>query len=549
MNPALWIPTVLLGALLFTILVTKHTADLRLYFISPSVVSITDFGKLKDLTKIIWSHNASSYIAVKGGQVNVTNVETPYKKADSLDKFPYLNQLPVFVNASTIDTPRPFRWKPITQDQVPFQFSPEELGTFDGVYNAAKVTSMCGMGVISAGGGQRYHASDAKAHRGCYTKKLSKNTWNQPQHVPNYMTRFAPFIDSVGTERNYLFGVRDIMELLPDKSDIVVIGDSVTHQYFDAMSCSLARESKPNQFTKYDTFVRKKKFWRIGASSRDEISFRTRNNLDVKLVFHPEYVFASSGNTIREACAGGRTRVLIVNFGLHWNQVKPYEKDMNTLSKFLKQHCMDKGIQVIFRGTTTQHFMQFGGNFAFTMKRTKEYAESIGIRGGDADHMINTTEPMIGCTKVFYTGQSQLNRLYNWRNRVATKVFKENGFDVIPTPWGRQSTGCVNKTALNNTIFYVPFGEVTFDQYDKHNLECTHYCSTPQLWQPIHDAIYLALRQTTPQVCSQNLGVEAVIRKPTSPLLPKLHKSKNCNFLINASLLEDVYDLKQCLSV
>jgi len=473
------------------------------------------------------------------GQKVLFDKAKPKLKADTIDVFPYLKETPVFVTPGSISTPRPFQWKAISQDDIPFEFSPEELETLDGKLDRTKLDPMCSLGVHSSGGGQVYHMRSARAKTGCFRKNVT-NRLKEPRYSPNYMIKFVPSVDSEGTERNDLFGVKDLLEMLPDKSDVMFLGDSVMHQYFDSLTCSLARESKPSQFTERKRFNRKKSSWRIGSAQRDEVSYTTRNNHSVKLVLHREYVFSQDGNTIKEACAGC-VKVLVLNFGLHWNQVKAYENDLKVLLKYLKQHCFSRGIQIIFRGTTTQHFLQYGGNFARRMQYTKKYGEAIGLNQSEIDEYTGTRSSLLGCEKVRYENQTQLNTLYDWRNRLATKVFQEQGFQVVPTPWGRESTGCVDKAAVNNTIFYIPAGEVTFDQYDKHTLECTHFCSTPQFWEPLHDAIYLALRQTDPRICSQKLMPKASRFKPGPAVLPKVKVSTNCNFQIESSLLRGVY--------
>lgn len=411
---------------------------------------------------------------------------------------------------------QPFEWNDII-DATLF-FTDTELESMN--KSTCSASNACCVGAISVGGGNNWAPNEVCSPR-------QPNASSPQRYKVNYMRRF------VVKGRDFLFGMADVVDILPNNSRIAFIGDSVSHQVFDGTLCDLARSGHVN-ITNYTGFTRHTKLWMYGSAVRFEVDLLLAQTKTIKLIFHREYRFSKDQLTIKEICHNAT--VVVFNYGVHWNVLNDFQTDVVVLVAALKKHCLERGVKVIFRGTTSQHFLRNGGSFAFVDRRqVPEYLARVTqavYPQRVADFVVNneTSNDLFdaGCERIVF---SDFEKEYDWRNYVVLRALYDAGLVVLITPWGEPKSGCVKYP--RHTVFYIPFGEVTMSLYDQHATECTHYCGSPQFWAPVFDGIYLALRQADKRLCdtavlpTQKRGHDIV-----SPVVPAVHMVDTPNYQI-----------------
>ncbi len=242
---------------------------------------------------------------------------------------------------------------------------------------------------------------------------------------------------------------------------MLLIGDSVMQQFFSAVACELEREgvwSDPSRFSNTDEvqYVKVK-----GAAKAAHIKFL------------PIYHFVNGRwdrvanasmhhmrNALETMVAKVDTLVVVLNMGLHYvdNPVahfsrSDYQAQMTMALSFLHQFALrhaSKTVKVFFRETTAQHFPTPNGywpgvKYSHTMK--------------------------LGCVPL-----QDASAQADWRNRDIDTIVKTH-----------------NLFKVEIVRFYDVTAPLWSEHPNGHMKDCTHFCWSPMLYQPIFHRLDQAL--------------------------------------------------------
>ncbi len=456
---------------------------------------------------------------------------------DELD-FPYGRCWP----GSNETCRRPFLWREMSDAELSAVYSEQEKRNVaeNACPEALKGQNrgQCCLGATSNGGGLTYSASV-----GCNLDKGLKGRASPgPLHSQRYWSRFELVFEVAGGPVQALFELPDVLAALPDGSRVAILGDSVMHQVFDGLMCAASRDARV-KITALRQYPRVLTWWIFGAGERVEADIELAAEPGApprrySVVHHREYRWAPDGLTIMEMCKN--VDVLLFNFGSHWNVQSEFRDDLPLLAQWVDEHCVAHGVQVVFRGSGTQHFITPNGLY----NTNTEAFLGVLRRDGMNESEIEALQQQPNWSDTFTAGCGPLSQHwdkpesnYDWRNRAVVRAFAQRGFGVAMTPWGKNTTGCAETG--RKTLFYVPFGEVTMDRHDMHVKECTHYCSSPTMWNPIADGLFLAVRQRDARLCGEPVLRHALGARrrdgqlrPGNPNVPNLERQNGSGFQI-----------------
>jgi hypothetical protein len=171
----------------------------------------------------------------------------------------------------------------------------------------------------------------------------------------------------------------------------------------------------------------------------------------------------------------GGTDILFFNFGLHWRLQEQdsaaLKQHMLTTMTALKQHAVGSGKVSLFafRETSAQHFDTPLGDWP-------------RARAPYNCTPLDTKKPLFG-----------------WRTPDILNAIEKSGFtSMLVDPSGKTPTPPLqlqHSDQQNNEVAFVPFTEFSSDFYDLHPSECTHFCHTPHLWNPLWRSLRLAMER------------------------------------------------------
>lgn len=284
-------------------------------------------------------------------------------------------------------------------------------------------------------------------------------------------------------------GALDVLHALPHGASVTLVGDSLTYQYFNNLNCGALRHKASGVKWK-KTWIRRAAITNIkrGTLARREARTWLRDaaaaagatppTREATFAFQEEWAFADL--SIKEACAGAD--VVILNYGLHWNDESTYRKDMATLPAMLREHC--KGVPKIYMGSAAQHFFAPGGFFP-TVSNPKDAVLDYMEKAGMPEEYIRTAKAKgkgsftpktgPGCTK------QRFGEAKSWRDSVALEMLRE-GFSDVRIPSLRQGRKrlCTPVNDLDATVWFVPVADRMAASYKFHQGgDCTHYCVHP----------------------------------------------------------------------
>ena len=410
--------------------------------------------------------------------------------------FPFLFLWDVFKHApptlfTTVSTvpPNLYQWVSLSNAELAELLSKEELASMplnksdNGTCDKRRIEKSCCLGSISQGGSTVHFPGM------CYADIPIAAGIFQQRYPVNYRRAFR--VQGQAT----LYDILDVINTLvrdggtfPAGSrrnkTVVFLGDSLMHQVYEGILCEVGRlTGKPIVLTEHR---RKLVDWIVGSSSR---FVAVSPAFQVKLVLYREYRPAASGLTIKEACA--EADVLVFNYGVHWRDLVEYEQDMKSIGGMLKENC--KGVRLIFRGSTSQHFLTHDGMFSLMLSRvSKEINDTMG------PDILNTFKKK---NDLFHTGcRPQMNPPPQTRDEIARAMFIENGFELVDL--GAAYGSIDARDPRRQVIHFIPLEDITKGLYDMHHTECTHYCSSPLLWAPISHFMYKAIGRPFTKVAS-----------------------------------------------
>jgi hypothetical protein len=242
-------------------------------------------------------------------------------------------------------------------------------------------------------------------------------------------------------------------KLATQKGALLLIGDSVMQQFFSAVACELEREGvwkDPTKFTNTDE-VHHVKFHDVQTSAQ--------------IKFLPIYHFVNGrfdriANASMHHLKSGleslvgkvNTLVVVLNMGLHYiDNPAPgfarvdYQSQMTMMLSYMHNFVIrhpSKDIRVFFRETTAQHFSTYNG-----------YWPGVNYLG----------DMKLGCVPI-----NDSSPKADWRNRDIENIILRNNFFNIQI---------------------LRFYNITLPLWSEHPSghmkDCTHFCWTPMLYQPL----------------------------------------------------------------
>ena len=377
-----------------------------------------------------------------------------------------------------------FYWEEVSFDRLRDLLSKEEFESIplnssnNGICRKRSIEKVCCLGSISQGGETR-HLSGL-----CYANILPERGIFKQRYPVKYNRIFQV------QDQEVLYDMLDVLDVLSDAATpqrnktMVFVGDSIMQQVFEGLLCEVGRLT--GKSLRIVSHRRKLVDWIVGSSTRNVVSFPERH---VNLVQYREFRPHPNGLTIKEACK--EADVLVFNYGAHWNDVYEYEQDMSRLAKVVKAHCV--GVALVFRGSTSQHFLTRNGRFSREKSRiSKEINSTIGPDIREAFDRKNN---------VFQTGCRPIReQASGTRDRAAVAAFRSQDFKVVDL--ARAYGGTPSHYASSNqwVLNFIPLEKITNELYDMHDTECTHYCTSPLLWAPISHYIFKAIGRPMPKL-------------------------------------------------
>jgi hypothetical protein len=258
----------------------------------------------------------------------------------------------------------------------------------------------------------------------------------------------------------------------------------VQHQVFDGFLCELSRRNYTILNSEIQLHPDRKNDYAMKSITTLKVASpnwqqQENQNVTIKLFFQyrPKFTMEEVHNESIIPILEGGTDILFFNFGLHWPRKnrQTYTELMLTTMTALKQHAVGSGKVSLFafRETSAQHFDTPLGDWP-------------------------KPQPLYNCTPLDTTSP-----LFGWRNRDIMDAANKSGFtSFVVDPSGktplppRRLLRDGNKDDEIVPFFVLPFTEFTSEFDDLHPTECTHYCSTPHLWNPLWRSLRLAMDRT-----------------------------------------------------
>lgn len=167
--------------------------------------------------------------------------------------------------------------------------------------------------------------------------------------------------------------------------------------------------------------------------------------------------------TLSERISYSKAFLLVINYGTWYNDEVEFERDMNNLFDELLKiitflHSNNKRVIFVWAETTAQHWPETFNGYFLKQKSDEKICRNIK----------NTS----------FRG--------DWRNDYVWKKFLEG-------KWAHYVS------SLNVTVGILPTRQLTVELSDMHvshdYRDCTHYCYTPMMYQPIyHDLVELSTK-------------------------------------------------------
>jgi len=194
--------------------------------------------------------------------------------------------------------------------------------------------------------------------------------------------------------------------------------------------------------------------------------------------------------------------VYLINYGLNYvaTDNRAWNDDIgNFLLNVIIPNCIylqhiERQI-FIWRETSAQHFRRIGGYYQdiYDSVRNENASKHAEIWQSNTEweyelkldfrFMHNYFE----CAEqTFYNKTFEINY---WRNRMMNAMDANEYLNVSMVYPHRAIEG-----QPWNTLFFIPFKEVTDPLFWMHRLECTHYCHSPFLWEYIFDSTYRIIK-------------------------------------------------------
>jgi hypothetical protein len=279
--------------------------------------------------------------------------------------------------------------------------------------------------------------------------------------------------------------LKEFFEHLTKKNGILLmIGDSVMQQFMNAVACELSREGVWKDYNRFKNtdetqYISLKEVQNANelktAEKSDDHSIKSAMKflpiyhfVDGRYDRKPQAAFNSLVSTLHDCLQQYKTIIILVNMGLHYIEnpspgfsKTDYSAQMTKLLLYLSSfhnnatRLTQHSVEIVWRETTAQHFATNNG-FWPGVKYTKDMK--------------------LGCFPIQDT-----SALADWRNREIERI--------------------ISTHSLSSSIHYLPFYNLTVPLWSEHPngmlKDCTHFCWTPMLYQPMFHYLRDLIRKKT----------------------------------------------------
>ncbi|RYH20751.1 hypothetical protein EON65_22520 [archaeon] len=266
--------------------------------------------------------------------------------------------------------------------------------------------------------------------------------------------------------------------------NILLLGDSVVNQVFQTLLCDLNSAVEGTVSMEWQgTNPQNRRLCPYGAKHCHPIhgfvNYRTPN-ATIRSVVAAIYK-ADMIRSVLSEHKPSKDDVLLVNFGLHYNEPHTLEASLSSLVQELYSLSQGHTVQLphlLFMQTLPQHFPTSNGYWD-NVKSPHSKACRPDIPGS-IDDIIKRMDEL------------------DWRNKVADKIISEYNAKV--------KSECTSATAgarACNLIDIIYTARPIYSQFDAHigftpffwfgHADCTHYCQPSAIFDVVHMAMYNAL--------------------------------------------------------
>lgn len=264
-------------------------------------------------------------------------------------------------------------------------------------------------------------------------------------------------------------------QMMRTNTTLVLLGDSTMRQKNQALNCQLIRENPKlrvsgNIFgiTPCDTVLTVT--FPDGRSTQiHALSLGPQALSCVKgyTKYDPESMYIHADKIIKTIMETSNV-ALVANMGMWFNDVSHYRSMLPSVLNWLLSIAKtpNRSKTVSWHESVMQHWVNKDGSGYYSKDETKMQQTQIDTTNftliPDRDFMVP------GCCSPV----TNSSYMADWRNDVVTE-----SFDARPE--------------LRESIHLLPFAHITRDIPDLHTcnpfffLDCTHYCYTPMMWQPL----------------------------------------------------------------
>ena len=269
---------------------------------------------------------------------------------------------------------------------------------------------------------------------------------------------------------------------------MIVLGDSISRQSILALVCSWQRLTMSSN-TRYNRY-----HITLATAPDDERSHRIHltdwwTNTTKMISFHNHYLRPTP-----EDFAGplDRADVLVVSYGMHWSRyarrkkIQPanLEEGWEQTMAYAKNATSFPRLLAI-RETSVQHFDGPDGDFFGALELNKEQVSN--------NNKTSSVTEQGQCVPINQT------RFFSWRDTMVRRVLKRVGLSTVWLNDKQQEWW--TRVPKEREVVILPFREYTKELYfmhllDKDSTDCTHFCYSHYLWQPLWRSLRLAMERS-----------------------------------------------------
>jgi len=310
---------------------------------------------------------------------------------------------------------------------------------------------------------------------------------------------------------NQMHDFSKIGEALANDSRITLVGDSIQNQMYEALLCAMLRRDEWTVLNQSDSG----RVWQRCCYGMARVLNTTLVHTKSEKVLHVDLYreYKMSYKTIlTDVCA--ISDVVVFSYGIHMNSQSNHKlREVPSIASTIRK-CLLKfpKLTVIWRETTPQHFLQPGGHWKMYSKkfppatnvRPKDFlanvSDSLGYNKSceDWDCQSEVTQRNMKCTKISYLDED-LER--NWRGKEVYKQFKKV-FSLSVTSTLTEDSKKSEHDFSRPRVYFIPVFDLFEPLWNFHPGECTHYCYTPLIWQPVLSDIFKAVKDSAVHVGS-----------------------------------------------